>query len=258
MLHSMIENGRSMSGLRRLANGAVLMMLMARLAFAQGGGAQKPAEGQSAPPQPAVERLGPNLYRMGTIRVDTSLREITVPGTVNPDVRTLEFIANAREGVRAYETAVTLDTDGITFNAALLLLGIDRSRTKNVPKVHFDRAVPVGDVVDIWIECSARDCGRIPAERVMYDGEKKRPLSGGTWVYTGSTFLPDGRYFAQVDGSLIGFVHDPASIIEYAAGAGLDRYGSIILNPDLGLPGGTSIRLTVKAVTPARASEPKK
>ena len=255
MLHCMTDNARSMSGLRRLASGAMLMMLIARPAFAQGGGAQKPAEGQTPPAQPAVERLGPTLYRIGTIRVDTSLREIAVPGTVNPDVRTLEFIANARQGVRAYETAVTLDTDGVTFNAALLLLGIDRSRSKNVPKVHFDRAVPVGDAVEIWIECGARDCGRIPAERVMYDDEKKRPLSGGTWVYTGSTFLPDGRYFAQVDGSLIGFVHDPASIIEYAAGAGLDRYGSVIMNPDLGLPGGTAIKLTVKAVTPARTGQ---
>lgn len=254
----------------------MLIVLVSAPPATQTAGAQKPAETQPAPKaperqelsksaerqgtlgQPSVERLGPTLYRIGTIRVDTSLREITVAGTVNPDVRTLEFIANAREGVRAYETAVTLDTDAIAFNAALLLVGIDRSRTKNVPKVHFDRAIPVGDVVEIWIECSARDCGRIPAERLMYDDHTKRSLSGGTWIYTGSTFLPDGRYFAQIDGSLIGFVHDPASIIEYAAGAGLDRYGSIILNPNLGLTGGTAIKLTVKAVTPPRASEPKR
>ena len=59
--------------------------------------------------------------------------ELTVAGTVNPDVRTLEFIANARDGIKAYETAVTLDTDAITFNAALLLIGLDKSRSKNVP-----------------------------------------------------------------------------------------------------------------------------
>jgi hypothetical protein len=242
----------------RLALNSALVMLLPALTAAQGGSTQKPAESQSAPNQPAVERLGPNLLRIGSIRVDTATRELTVGGTVNPDVRTMEFIANAREGLRAYETAVTLDTDGITFNAALLLIGLDRSRSKNAPTIHFDRAVPSGDTVEISIECPGRECQRFPAERLMYDQEAKGPLSNGTWVYTGSMFLPDGRYFAQVDGALIGFVHDPASIIEYAAGAGLNRYGSIILNPNLGLPSGTAILLKVKALRPSSGAEPKR
>ncbi len=229
---------------------AALLVMVPALAAGQSGGAQKPAETQAQPNPPAVERVGPNQLRVGSIRVDTAAREIAVAGTVNPDVRALEFIANAREGQRAYETAVTLDTDGITFNTALLLIGLDRSRSKNVPTAHFDRAVPAGDTVEISIECPGRECQRFPAERFMYDQDAKTALSNGSWVYTGSTFLPDGRYHAQIDGSLIGFVHDPASVIEYAAGAGLSRYGSIILNPNLGLPSGTAILLKVKALRP--------
>jgi hypothetical protein len=231
---------------------------------ARGTAAQKPAEpqapaGAQAAKPAAVEKLGPNLVRIGTIRVDTAAKEITVAGKVNPDVRTLEFIANAREGVKAYETAVTLDTDAITFNAALLLLGIDRSRSKNIPTRHFDTAVPVGDIVEIWLDCPKKECQRIPAERLMYDLESKTTAAKGTWVYTGSTFLSDGRYLAEVDGALIGFVHDPASIIEYAAGAGLNRYGTIVFNPTLGLKAGTEIMLTVKAVrTAAQGAEPKR
>jgi hypothetical protein len=226
-----------------------LMVLIPVAAGAQGAGAgQKPADPAAALPQPKVERLGPNLVRMGSIRVNTATRELTVAGSVNPDVRTLEFIANARDGVKAYETAVSLDTDAITFNAALLLIGLDRSRSKNVPTIHFDKATPIGDAVEISIECPGKECQRMPAERFMYDMEAKKPLTGGSWVYTGSTFLPDGRYLAQVDGALVGFVHDPASIIEYAAGAGLNKYGSIVLNPTLGLNAGTAITLTVKAL----------
>jgi hypothetical protein len=203
--------------------------------------------------QPAVEQIGPNLYRVGRIRVDVARRELTVGGTINPDVRTLEFIANARDGQRAYETAVTLDTDAFTFNTALLLIGLDRSRTRNAPKSHFDPARPEGDTVDISFECPGRECQRMPAEHLMYDQTTKSVLSKGTWVYTGSMFLPDGRYFAQVDGTLVSFVHDPASIIEYAAGAGLNRYGSIILNPNLGLPAGTNVTMTFRALRPAPA-----
>lgn len=226
-----------------------LMLLIPVTAAAQGGGAaaQKPADPAGALPQPKVEKLGPNLVRLGNIRVNTATKELTIAGTVNPDVRTLEFIANAKDGVKAYETAVSLDTDAITFNAALLLIGLDRSRSKNIPTVHFDKATPIGDTVEIFIECPKKECQRLPAERFMYDTETKTTATNGSWVYTGSTFLSDGRYLAQVDGALIGFVHDPASVIEYAAGAGLNKYGTIVLNPNLGLTPGTAVTLTVKA-----------
>src|SRR5687767_15045541 len=150
---------------------------------ARGNPPQKLAEPQQPAGRPSVEKLGPNLLRVGTIRVDTAAREITVAGTVNPDVRTLEFIANAQDGIKAYETAVSLDTDAITFNAALLLIGIDKSRSKNAPTRHFDPAVPVGDVVEITLDCPKGECQRFPAERLMYDLEAKTTASKGTWVY---------------------------------------------------------------------------
>jgi hypothetical protein len=217
-------------------------------ALAQRGNAQK--EPETAVNQAAVERLGPNLFRVGSISVDVARREISIAGTVNPDVRTLEFIANARDGARAYETVVTLQTDAVTFNTALLLIGLDRTRSRNVPTSHFDPAIPEGDTVEIFIECPGKECQRMPAERLMYDQEAKRTPEGGSWVYTGSSFLPDGRYLAQLDGSLVGFVHDPASIIEYAAGAGLNRYGSIVFNPNVGLAPGTAVTMTVRALRP--------
>jgi hypothetical protein len=220
-------------------------------AVAQRGNAQK--EPETAVNQAAVERLGPTLFRVGSIQVDVARRELSVAGTVNPDVRTLEFIANARDGARAYETVVTLQTDAVTFNTALLLIGLDRTRSRNAPTAHFDPAIPEGDTVEIFIECPGKECQRMPAERLMYDQDAKRTPEGGSWVYTGSTFLPDGRYLAQLDGSLVGFVHDPASIIEYAAGAGLNRYGSIIFNPNVGLIAGTNVTMIVRAVRPPPA-----
>ena len=231
----------------------VLAVLRPGLAFAQAGNPPRPGDAQGDAKPPAVERLGPNLYRVGAIRVDVARREISVAGTVNPDVKTLEFIANGRDGLRAYETAVTLDTDGVTFNTALLLIGLDRSRARNAPKNHFDPAVADGDPVDVSVACPGHECQRMPAERLMYDIGTKRALSGGSWVYTGSTFLPDGRYLAQIDGTLISFVHDPASIIEYASGAGLNRYGSIILNPNLGLPAKTAVTVIIRALRPSPA-----
>lgn len=197
----------------------------------------------------AIEKIGPNLYRLGSVRVDTANREVSVSGKINPNVSTLEFVANTREGWRAYESAVTVDTNAITFNAALVLIGLDGSHAKGVPKFHFDPAALAGDVVTITLECPGGECQRMPAERIMFDKTKNEAVSGGRWIYTGSSFLPDGRYQADLGAVLIGFVHDPATIIEYSVGAGLGRYGQIVVNPNVGLVPDTAITMTVKAAS---------
>lgn len=208
------------------------------------------AQAQNAPaPPPAVERLGDKLFRIGQIRVDVAKRELTVSGMVNPDVRALEFIANPKDGHKAYESALSLDTNAVTFNAALLMIGLDPKNARNAPTRHFDPATPEGDVVEIWFECQNAACAKTPAERLMYDQQKNEVLSGGAWVYTGSGFFPDGGYMADVQGVLIGFVHEPASIIEYTGKGALNRFGFIVPNPMLGLEARTPIVLTIHAVS---------
>ena len=145
---------------------------------------------QAQPPKPtlpAVERLGENLFRIGQIHVDTSKREISVAGTVNP-VRTLEFIANPRRGMKAYESAVTLDTDAIAFNAALVLVGLDASHMRFGPNG------PEGDQVEIWIETTGPSAQRFRAERMVYDEVTKLSNHLNRWLrdndsYAGSVFL---------------------------------------------------------------------
>ena len=229
---------------------AVCCLLAVSTAFAQTG--QNPIGVTGLPPAapPPVERLGPSLFRVGSIRVDTAKRLITLTGKVNDGVSTLEYIANTSNGMKAYETALTLDTDAYAFNTSLLLIGLDQSRTKNFPRGHFDPNVPDGDKVEIFIECPNGECKRLPAEQLIYDNERKQAVSGASWVYTGSTFLRDGRYLAHLDGVLVSFSHDPASIIELGAGAGLSKYGSIVMNPSLGLTPGVAITMTIRALTP--------
>jgi hypothetical protein len=224
------------------------LAILAIIGPEQGPAGQGP-NGEITRPAP-IEKLGTNLFRLGKVRVDTANREVSVSGRVNPNVRTLEFVANTLDGWRAYESAVTLDTNAITFNAALLLIGLDGAHARGLPKFHFDPAALQGDVVTISLECPGGECERMPAERVMFDQLKKEPVGGGKWIYTGSSFLPTGHYLADVDAVLIGFVHDPATMIEYSVGAGLGNYGQIVTNPNIGLAPGTAITLTVKASGP--------
>jgi hypothetical protein len=206
------------------------------------------AQDGAPPPPPPVEKLGNNLFRVGNIRVDTARREFTVPGKVNSNVMVLEFVANARRGPKAYETAIELDTDAIVFNTACLLIGLDRSRSVQ-PTRHFDPREPVGDAVQVFVSWEENGKTRqIDAEQLLYDRGKNQAFSNSRWVYTGSTLLPNGRFLAEVEGSLIGFVHTPAPIIENVSSDAINRYGAIILNPELGLKPEMPITVTVRAV----------
>jgi hypothetical protein len=217
------------------------LLLLSALAL----GLQTSAPGGTKPP---VEKLGDGLFRVGTINVDTNKREITVPGSIN-QVQVLEFLANTKGGAKAYESALTVETDAVTFNAALLLIGLDPARATR-PQRHFDPGPVKGDPVEIAFEWKDPQKGvtRASIDRLLWDRANNRAPVDGGWVYTGSTPMPDGRLMAELDGVLIGFVHSPSPILENASGAGIGNYGSIVVNPELKLEPGTPVTLIVKAV----------
>jgi hypothetical protein len=195
---------------------------------------------------PSLQKLGESLYRIGQLRVDTAKREVSAPATIN-DVMTLEFAANTKGGLKAYESAITVESDAITFNAALLLIGLDPSRGR--PSKHqFDPATPEGDPVSVEIAFRDR---RVPIEELLFDQRTNRTLRRGSWVYTGSTFYDDGvsrRFMAEVDGVLVGMMHGPAALIENAGDDAVKGYGSFIINPKLGVPPGSTVTLIVTAL----------
>jgi hypothetical protein len=214
----------------------------------------RPVDPETIPKTPPpVVKLGANLFQIGEIKVDTAKREASVAGKVN-SVTTLEFVANTRGGLKAYESALTIDTNAVTFNAAMLLIGLDKDHAR-VPTQHFDPVAPRGDSVGMWIDWTrGSERVRTPVEQLLFDNQSHQVVPAGEWVYTGSMFVPEGRtltstrYLADMDGVLIGFVHSPAPIIESIAGAGVRRYGQIVMNPNLGLDPETPVTLTVKAL----------
>lgn len=200
-----------------------------------------------ATPSP-VERLGDNLFRIGNVRADMTAREVSVAGIVT-EAQTLEFVATTKGGFKSYESALELETSAINFNLALILIGLDRANA--VPsRQHFDPAPPIGDPVEVWVEWEgAAGPRRVRAEQLIYNQETRQTLPTGPWVYTGSVFMADtNAYMAELDGTLIGFVHTPSPIIENPAPLPPGGFGANRLNPTLGLAPGTAIRLTVRAL----------
>ena len=225
---------------------------------------------------PSVQKVGDGLFRIGQIRIDTAKREVAVPGKAN-QVTTLEFVANTEGGMKAYESALTLNTGGVAFNAALLLIGLDPSHAR-VPTRHFDPTPPAGDPVEIWVEWNTGDVPalvgplglpsrgtpptppapsqkiRVRVEQLLFDRRTNQTLPEGPWVYTGSSFAPSSapsdppRFMSDLDGVLIGFVHSPAPVIENPGRGAVDSFGFVVMNPSIGLAPETPVIVTVKAI----------
>jgi hypothetical protein len=232
--------GRSLC---RLPLTAIFLGLASAAAVAQPGPLVEPPK--SAAP---VERLGPDLLRVGNIKVDTAKKEISVAGVVN-EVTTLEFIANTKGGLKAYESALELDTNGINFNLALILIGLDSKRAVP-PRFPLDPTPPRGDPVEIWVEWDeSGNHRRVRAEQLVFNEETRQTLSESPWVYIGSKFSPENNaYLADLEGCLIGFVHSQSPVVESARELLPGAYGASRLNPNLNLKPGTSVSLTVRAL----------
>ena len=182
--------------------------------------------------------------------MDTGRREVVAPGLLN-DVSVVEFVAGTREGIKAYETLLTLDTDAISYNAALLLIGLDAVKPRPAER-QFDPVAPAGHPVEItlsWMEGGTER--RIAIEELLYDERHKKTLPAGPWVYTGSTFVGTGkerRFLAELEGVLIGLMRAPQALIDNPRNDVLGGFGSIILNPKLPFPESTTLSLRVKAL----------
>ena len=194
--------------------------------------------------KPVVEDLGQGRLRIGAILLDRETGSFTLPGQVIRLEPPLEYLASTKGGVKAYETLLELDANAVEFNTACILLGLEADRAVRSGH-HFDERVVEGDAVGVmvgWKDENGEE-KRLPAEQLLKRGES--PVTKGDWVYTGSFFDDDNRYYAEMNGTLIGFVHDPSSIIEHAKGLGLGEYGLIGGNPTTAPPLGTRIVLTV-------------
>lgn len=222
--------------------------------------ADEEASADRSVPKPTIEELGGDLYRVGEIQVDKGRARFTVPGVILRDEPPLEFLAVTRGGYKGYESLIELGTSAHQFNLACILIGLDSGIAKP-PRLHFDPEPVQGDPVRLGVEWVAdgesvrvdasdlvlmRDAGG--DESRAESGEKAREvtLPRGEWVYTGSLVMPDGRYLAELDGTVIGFVHDPSSIIEHRTGFGLGRYGDVLANRKLLPARGTAITLIVE------------
>lgn len=202
-----------------------------------------------------VKELGDGRYQVGRIIVDKPARSFSVEAKLIHTEDPLEYLAVARRGVKDYESLLELRTRGLHFNIACILIGLDDTGVVH-PRFQFDETVVEGPEVSIKIRWEGDD-GSVEidaADALRIVGAPDGPPRETRWIYTGSVMYPSDppTYLADSSGSLIGFVHDPMTVIEHQLGLGIGAYGSILGNTDILPPVGTRMTLIVAAL-PASA-----
>lgn len=204
------------------------------------------ADAAVSPGKAAAEDLGDGRYRIGSIMIDKTKGQFSVPGSViklqQPN-SPIEFIAVSKGGYKRYEAIFEMDTSPVDFNLACILIGLDASHATK-PKQHFDPQPLKGDAVEIFVSWTEKGkTRRVPAIDVLRVAGSAHATN--EWVYSGSYFSQNGKYMADAVGTLVGFVHDPESIIQHRIGLGLGNYGAVIKNPDVLPPPGTPVLLHI-------------
>jgi len=217
----------------RLVVGALLALLP------PAGRAQPAAMAQ----RPAIEDRGNGRYRIGRVKVDQGRQRFAVRGVILRKEPPLEFLAVTADGVKAYESLLKVRANAHEFNLACILIGLDAEQARP-PRRHFDPEFVMGSPVDVRVAWTSGGGRRttVDAADLVRSGDDTLPRE--EWVYTGSRVLPDGRYLAAVDSTLIGFVHDPASVIEHRSGF-LGQFDRVTVDTRVAPPVGTRVTLHV-------------
>ena len=202
------------------------------------------AQEDTGPKMGAIVDLGDQRFQIGEIIIDRDAQEFTVPGKILHLSDALEYLAVSTGGMKDYESLLELTTSPRDFNLACILIGFDDTNSVK-PRYQFDELEVEGPPVVMTLSWQEEGETRsVSAANAMVAGEDT--FDDDSWVYIGSATSEDGKQFlAERGGTLIGFVHDPYSIIDHKTGGGIGAYGLITGNKTLLPAEGTAIRLTV-------------
>jgi hypothetical protein len=201
-----------------------LLLLVALLAAAVGLPAcsQEPAPAPGGPntgnPEAPAEKIGEDRYRVGKVTVDLKAKTATCSGVVNMQKGIIEYLAIAPRG-KGHESLLALDVRPLHLQVGLILLGLE---PKGGIFVQGDNRIPKGSPVDLWVSWSRQGKSvKVPAEEMVWNIDRKRPMDRGPWVFSGSLVDEEG-FLGDRELSLIATYRDPAAIINNALPTGSD------------------------------------
>jgi hypothetical protein len=193
-----------------------------------------------------VEPVSPGVYRIGDILINKAEKSVSFPARINMDKGLLEYVL-VRTGGKTHESLFRTETEPYDLQLACLLLDLVGT-DKPLP---FQGApdLPKGDLVSISVSRQDKEGkGRElrPETWITKTVEgKPQDVEPLKWVFVGS-MINEGRFLAQVEGSIISLYHDPIAIIDNASPGG-ESDKIWFVNEQNVPPVGTPVTITIKA-----------
>ena len=190
-------------------------LVLGLLAFLCWSAVAPHARADDAPAPPAN---GKTLDFRG-IQIDKEKRTITFPAAINMTDGMLEYLIVAETG-KTHESLLSTKIQPYDIQVAMLLLGIkpasriDAEPPGQLTTQYLKSAPPMkGENVSLFVAWTdARGPHRIRAENLVRNTKENAAMMDGPWTYNGSGMY-DGKFLAQVDGSVAALVRDSAALI---------------------------------------------
>ena len=203
-----------------------------------------PAEQQRQLPSP-IERVSPGVFRIGDVMLNKKEKSISFPALVNMDKGLLEYLIVSSSG-KTHESLFRTKVQPYNLQIAFLLLGFEGTDNKLAQQGSPEK--PVGEPLEIMVEHKQQaETTIVNVENWMMQiiDEKKKDLEKLDWTFTGS-YVMDGLFMAQSEGSIVSVFRDPTALIDNASKG--DESDEIWFVKEVTVPPvGTPVTITIKA-----------
>lgn len=204
-------------------------------------------QAKSDSPTNQIVQTGPDSFQIGLIQLNRAKRTLTFPAVVRITNEVVEYALVTTEG-KTHESMFTTEVSPTQLHVAVLLLGVTPASDLGVTNSPIRLQKGAHARIDIGWNVRGRE-RRTPLERMILLRSStgkgtSHPLKLSGWIYNGS-FLHQGLFVAQEEGSIISLIRDPVALIN---NPGADRDNDDIHFPDPHKlpPKGTSVTVRLR------------
>ncbi len=210
--------------------------------------------------RPATRPAGALLKHL---KIDRPGRRVIVDATVMLRKGMLEFLMCAK-GAKDHETLFVTDVKPSSLHAALLALGLAPGRAAQWVTPAGKKPVfisPAGAALIITVRWTDKKgaAHEVPVTDWMMEVATKKKMHKTRWVFVGSDFLDNGRYWADVEGLHISVTNFASAVIDVpfestSANAPTNDLREFGVNTASVPPKGTPVKLILQAAKGAETA----
>jgi len=177
----------------------------------------RPAGAGPAPATKPATKPATRVLKFKHLRVDLDKRCIVLDAEVCRRSGVLEFLV-CRAGTKEYESLLRTKAPGRQLHAGLLALGLTPGKparwSGNDQTARF--LPPQGPAIEIMLRWKDKKgkTHRASAGQWMVAAGRKEVSMPKAWIFIGSEIMPDGRYWADIDGEIISVANFASAVLD--------------------------------------------